>query len=141
MMSRLVLMSLALSFVCCLLNPLHAQDSDFAVKREFEDRAAVLKARIDAAVSTLQLDSLKNDLDGFEIDFQKHSAFLDKALYPETFDSRVKALRELFEHTQERVRTIQLQGSQIAEMEGTLQTLAYRLDTLSFQRDRLFREF
>ncbi len=140
MMSRLHLLPLALIFVCGFLIPIRAQESDFAVKREFEDRAAVLKTRIDAATSTVQLDSLKNELDGFELDFQKHIVFLDKALYPETFNSRVKNLRDMFEHTQERVRTIQIQGSQIAEMEGTLQTLAYRLDTLSSQRDRLFLE-
>ena len=140
MMSRLHLLPLALIFVCGFLIPIRAQESDFAVKREFEDRAAVLKTRIDAATSTVQLDSLKNELAGFELDFQKHIVFLDKALYPETFNSRVKNLRDMFEHTQERVRTIQIQGSQIAEMEGTLQTLAYRLDTLSSQRDRLFLE-
>jgi hypothetical protein len=129
-----------LTLVALLCAPAPAQESDFAIKRDFEDRAAALKARIDASTATIQLDSLKNDLDGFELDFQKHSAFLDKALYPETFDSRMKGLRDLFERTTIRVRTIQAQGTQIASMEGTIQVLTYRLDTLTTQRDRLFIE-
>jgi hypothetical protein len=139
-MRRLLPSIVALACCLALIAPALAQESDFAVKKEFEDRAAVLKARIDAAVSTMQLDSLKSSLDGFELDFQKHSEFLDKALYPETFASRTQALRDLFERTQTRVRTIQVQGSQIALMEGTIKSLTYRLDTLSTQRDRLFQE-
>lgn len=140
MIRFLAFSSLVLSLIVLPFVPARAQESDFAVKREFEDRAAALKARIDASTATAQLDSLKNDLDGFELDFQKHSVFLDKALYPETFDSRMKELRDLFERTTIRVRTIQAQGTQIAAMEGTIQVLTYRLDTLTAQRDRLFIE-
>jgi hypothetical protein len=135
--------NLCLLAVLLLLSPVltcQAQESDFAVKRAFEDRAIALKARMDAAFATTQLDSLKNDLDAFELDFQSHSVFLDKALYPETFATRVKELRDLHERTYSRVRLIQIQGSQIAEMEAAIQTLTYRLDTLSAARDLLFAE-
>lgn len=139
-MYRLKLSLLALLLLFSPVIPGQAQESDFAVKRSFEDRAAVLKARMDAAISTGQLDSIKNDLDGFELDFESHSAFLDKALYPETFASRIAEMRALHERTLVRVQTIQAQGSQIAKMEGAIQTLTYRLDTLSAERDRLFIE-
>ncbi len=117
-----------------------AQESDFAVKRDFEDRAALIRTHIDAAVSTAQLDSLKNAIDGFEIDFQPHTDFLDKALYPETFASRMKEMRERHERTLLRLRTIELQGTRMAEMEGAIQVLTYRLDTLSAERDKLFAD-
>jgi hypothetical protein len=140
MIRFLAFSSLGLTLIALLFVPALTQESDFAVKRDFEDRAAALKARIDASTTTVQLDSLKNDLDGFELDFQKHSPFLDKALYPETFASRMKDLRDLYERTTIRVQTIQAQGTQIAAMEGTIQVLTYRLDTLTAQRDRLFIE-
>jgi hypothetical protein len=117
-----------------------AQESDFATKRNFESRATALTARIDAAITTAQLDSLKNDIDVLELDFEQHTAFLDKALYPETFQSRMKGIRDLHARTRVRVGTIQSQGTRIAEMEGAIQTLTYRLDTLSAQRDRLYAE-
>ncbi len=139
-MHRLIFPSLAFAIVFSSALAALAQDSDFATKRNFESRAATLAARIDAAINTAQLDSLKNEIDGFELDFQQHAAFLDKALYPETFESRMKGIRELHALTLIRVRTIQSQGTQIAEMEGAIQTLTYHLDTLSAQRDRLFAE-
>ncbi len=136
------LLSPALAFAMFFSSALTAlaQESDLAIKRNFESRATALTALIDAAISTAQLDSLKNEVDGFELDFQQHAAFLDKALYPETFESRMKGIRELQARTIIRVRTIQFQGTQIAEMEGAIQTLTFRLDTLSTQRDRLFAE-
>lgn len=139
-MHRLILPALAFAMLFSPALTALAQESDFATKRNFESRAAALTARIDAAITTAQLDSLKNEVDGFELDFQQHAAFLDKALYPETFESRMKGIRDLHARTIVRVRTIQSQGTQIAEMEGAIQTLAYRLDTLSSQRDRLFAE-
>jgi hypothetical protein len=137
------LASLALVFVLvfsCSAPTALAQESDFATKRNFESRATALTARIDASINTSQLDSLKNEIDLLEIDFQQHAAFLDKALYPETFESRMKGIRDLHARTLIRVHTIQTQGTRIAEMESAIQTLTYRLDTLSAQRDGLFAE-
>ncbi len=139
-MGRSALCTLAFIIVLIPFLTVPAQESDFAIKRDFEDRAAVLRTQIDAAVSTAQLDSLKNAIDGFEMDFSPHSEFLDKALYPETFTSRMKEMRERHERTLLRVRTIESQGTRMAEMEGAIQTLTYRLDTLSVERDRLFAE-
>jgi hypothetical protein len=139
-MGRSALCTLAFIIFLVPFLTVPAQESDFAIKRDFEDRAAVLRTQIDAAVSTAQLDSLKNAIDGFEMDFSPHSDFLDKALYPETFTSRMKEMRERHERTLLRVRTIESQGTRMAEMEGAIQTLTYRLDTLSAERDRLFAE-
>ena len=139
-MRRPIFPALALAMLFSHALSASAQESDFATKRNFESRAEALTSRINAAISTVQLDSLKNQIDGFELDFQDHAAFLDKALYPETFESRLKEIRDLHARTLIRVRTIQSQGTQIAEMEGAIQSLTYRLDTLSSQRDRLFAE-
>jgi len=140
MMRAILLTALALLLLASPAAVTLAQESDFAIKRDFEDRAAALKARMDAAYSTAQLDSIRNELDAFELKFQPHSAFLDKALYPETFESRMKEMRALHERTTLRVQTIEAQGTQIAQMEGAIQTLTYRLDTLTAERDRLFAD-
>lgn len=140
MIPRLTVFSLALALVFCPLPRIEAQDSDFAIKRNFEDRAAALTARINAAISTAQLDSLTNEIDGFDLDFQPHRTFLDKALYPETFATRLRGMRELHRQTVDRVRVIETQGTRIGAMEGAIQSLTYRLDTLSAGRDRLFAE-
>jgi hypothetical protein len=136
----------AARFVCGLLaallvlQPGFAQESDFAVKMSFEERFAALKGRIESSTNTGQLDSLNNELDGMDMDFAPQAAFLDKALFPETFKSKMNDLRALHARMLEKNRIIQTQSVQIEGMETAIQSLTYRLDTLEVQRDRLFTE-
>jgi len=123
-----------------VLQPLFGQQSDFAVKISFEERSAALKARIESSTNTAQLDSLKNELDGMDLDFAPQTAFLDKALFPETFESKMKDLRALHARMHEKNRIIQTQSVQMEEMETAIQSLTYRLDTLTIQRNLLFAE-
>jgi hypothetical protein len=123
-----------------MVQPLFGQESDFAVKKSFEERSAALKARIETSTTAGQLDSLKNELDGMDMDFAPQAAFLDKALFPETFEARMKDLRALHARMLEKNTIIQAQSVQIEGMETAIQSLTYRLDTLEVQRDRLFTE-
>ena len=123
-----------------MVQPAFSQESDFAVKKSFEERSAAVRTRIENATNTAQLDSLKFELDGLDIDFAAHVAFLDKALFPETFESKMKDLRALHARMLEKNRIIQTQNVQIEEMETAIESLTYRLDTLSAQRDLLFTE-
>ncbi len=123
-----------------IVQPAFSQQSDFAVKKSFEERCAAAKARIESALDTGQLDSLKSELDGIDMDFATHAAFLDKALFPETFASRMSDLRSLHARMLEKNRVIRSQNVQIEEMETAIESLTYRLDTLTIQRDLLFAE-
>ena len=123
-----------------MVQPALAQQSDFAVKKSFEERTAAVKARIESAVSIGQLDSLTSELDGIDRDFAPHAEFLDKALFPESFASKMNDLRSLHARMLEKNRIIQSQDVQIGEMETAIESLTYRLDTLTVQRDLLFTE-
>jgi hypothetical protein len=123
-----------------MVQPVYSQESDFAVKKSFEERSAAVRARIESATSIEQLDSLKSELDGMEMDFAANAAFLDKALFPETFESKMKDLRDVHARMLEKNRIIQTQTVQIRKMETAVESLTYRLDTLTVERDRLFTE-
>ncbi len=117
-----------------------SQTSDFAVKKNFEQRYQEIKNRVDSSTTTAQLDSLKAKVDLLELDFSPRSAFLDKALYPETFQSSLAKLRTDYVITYDRVYLIQSRGIQIAELESKISFLSGRLDTLTSQRDSLFAQ-
>ena len=117
-----------------------AQQSDFAVKKDFEDRSRDLKEQIESAKSMATLDTLKKLIDALELLYSPRSSFLDKALYPETFAERIGNLRMLHSLTYDRVYLIQTRGIQISELESKLNLLTSRLDTLSAQKDRLFQD-
>lgn len=121
-------------------SPAVAQQSDFALKKDFESRYDRLTRFLESATRTTELDSLKSAADGLEMDFAPHAAFLDKAMYPATFEQKMKSLRTLYAHTYDLLHVMETQGSQILEMESTIQELTVSLDTLSRERDRLFDE-
>jgi hypothetical protein len=119
---------------------LAAQQSDFAVKKDFEARYERLTRFMDGATNTTELDTLKRVIDGLEIDFAPRAPFLDKALYPATFDQKMKALRLQYARTYDMLHVMETQGSQIMQMEGTIRDLSVSLDTLRRERDALFLE-
>ena len=49
-----------------------AQQSDYAIKRSFEERAKGLEEAINAAGSLSELDSLRNEINGLENEFGVH---------------------------------------------------------------------
>jgi hypothetical protein len=128
--------------VCLALLPAAAlcQQSDFAVKKDFEERHERLTRLIETATSTAQLDSLKNDIEGLTLDFTQHAAFLDKALYPATFEQKVKDLRDMHARVYDATRVMETQGTQIIAMETSIRDLTVSLDTLTRERDFLFAE-
>jgi len=131
------------ALLLCLILPLGttpSQQSDFAIKKDFEDRYERLTRLVQTSTTTAQLDSLKNGIEGLALDFSPHALFLDKALYPATFDQKIKDLRELYARVYDASRIMETQGSQILAMESTIQELTVSLDTLTWERDSLFAE-
>ncbi len=81
----------ALILLLALLAPLGqspAQQSDYDVQHSFQQRYNTLQTKIDSASTTAELDSLRREVDGFALEFQGQREFLDKALYPETFEGQ-----------------------------------------------------
>ncbi len=131
------------TFFCCLLilpATAPSQQSDFDLKKEFEERHERLTRLVETATSTSQLDSLNNGIEGLGLDFLSHSDFLDKALFPATFDQKMKELRNMHARLYESTRIMETQGTQILAMESTIQELTVSLDTLTRERDMLFSE-
>ena len=134
------LLTAVLAGLVLIAAPGDAQQSDFAIKKDFESRYDRLTRFVEAATRTTELDSLKSAMDGFEMDFAPHAEFLDKALYPATFEHKMTSLRTLSAHTYDMLQVMETQGSQIIELETSIQELTFSLDTLTQERDRLFDE-
>lgn len=114
-----------------------AQESDFEVKREFEQAAGVIRERIDSARATATLDSMLARISALEARYAPRQEFLDRALYPQTFVSSIRALRDLHALTYDRVWLIQSQGIAISEYEARITALERRIDTLTTDNRRL----
>jgi uncharacterized protein YoxC len=126
--------------VLAIVSAAVAQQSDYAVKKDFEDRYRTLAGRIDSATTIQELDSLKGAIVTLENDFAAHQAFLDKALYPTTLAESVAKLRSHEVLTYDRVYLIRTQGIRMSELEERIALITSRLDSLTTQRDQLFGE-
>jgi hypothetical protein len=115
-----------------------AQQSDYATKRTFEERAGGISEAINGAGSLSVLDSLREEITQLENDFTTHRDFLDRALYPSTFAETLAELREIHLMQYEQTYLVQTQGTRITELEGRIALLTRRLDTLASDRDSLF---
>lgn len=133
-------MSIVATLLLLVPFSLPAQQSDFAIKKDFEARYERLTRFLDGSTNTTDLDTLKRVIDGLEIDYAPHAAFLDKAMYPATFDQKMKALRLQYARTYDMLHVMETQGAQISQMEGTIQELTVSLDTMRRERDALFIE-
>jgi len=117
-----------------------AQDSDFAVKQSFETRVGEIKKVIDGAASVATLDSLKTEISKLESDFDGKRAFLDRALYPQTYDQTMADLKYIHLITYDRVYLIQTQGIRLSDLEAQLAAMSLQIDTLTNDKNRLFSE-
>jgi predicted nucleic acid-binding Zn-ribbon protein len=117
-----------------------AQQSDYEIQQGFEQRYNDLRMKVDSASTTAELDSLNSGIGAFAKQYQDKREFLDKALYPETFEGRINTLRHLYQVAHDRVSTIQTQGVRIGELQKAVAELQVRLDTLTGERARLFDE-
>jgi uncharacterized small protein (DUF1192 family) len=117
-----------------------AQHSDYALKSDFEDRYRQIASRLDSATATHEIESLKGEIEKLETDYAPHQQFLDKALYPLTFNESMEKLRSLQVLTYDRVFLIRTQGVKLSELEERISSLTTRLDSLTAQRDQLFGE-
>jgi predicted nucleic acid-binding Zn-ribbon protein len=135
--------AVCLMFLLALLAPTglaSAQQSDYEVQRSFERRYDDLRVKVDSASTMAELDSLNRGIDAFAKQYQDKREFLDKALYPETFEGRVNNLHHLYQVAHDRISVIQAQGVRISELQAAVTVLQVKLDTLTRERARLFDE-
>lgn len=129
---------LTLAILAACTQMVLAQQSDFETQQAFEHRATALKTAIDSATTTQQLDGYKSQIGVLALEFESNKDFLDKAMYPSSFNGTIVGLRRAHEVAQARVGAIQTQGIRISELETSMTALTARLDTLSGERAQMF---
>jgi hypothetical protein len=120
--------------------PTLGQQSDFQIKKTFEETYKSLFSALETATTIATLDSLKAKVDTLEAQYAVHAEFLDKAIFPESFADRISSLRTMHSITYDRAYLIQTQGVRIEELETKLLFLTSKLDTLTAQRNKLMTD-
>jgi hypothetical protein len=137
-MTRLISCAVLLCLLAAL--PAVAQQSDFTIKKNFDERYKFLSERVDSAKTIADLDALKTLIDSLQNEFARRSAFFDRVFYPETYADKLNSLRGRHILTYDRVQLIQTYGVRINELEARIYALSARIDTLSTSSDQLFSD-
>ncbi len=129
---------LILSFMLFFSGTLAAQEqSDYLIVKSFQEKAASLKTRIDRAASVQDCIQDSARIAEMERVFAPDTNLLNNALYPENYNQTLASLHSRLSIAWHRVESIESEASQISGLQGQLDQLSSRIDSLADQNNKL----
>jgi len=114
-----------------------AQQSDYQIKKEFENIHSQLMTEIENASSVESVDSLINEIDRFKADFSKNSEMLNYGLYPESFDSKIATLKSNARTAEHKLLIIENQAERLNQLTDEVTRFKSELSSLNSRSDSL----
>lgn len=124
-------------FLLLFTSVTHAQQSDYEIKSDFEDRYTLLKEGFLTAPAVWMVDSLKQNVNTMDSTFSKHATLLDAALYPETYRSAMESLRREAMAAEQRLLIIESQGERLERLGSELTLYQNELAIMNTKADSL----
>lgn len=115
----------------------NAQQSDYQIKTEFENRYSELRTSIELAQKVDEIDSLLLEIESFKEEYIDHSEILDYALYPESFDSKIASLKSESRSAEHKLLIIENQAERLAMLTDEVSRFKSELTVLSGKSDSL----
>lgn len=111
--------------------------SDYEIKRSFKTTYHDLDNAIKQAESVANIKSIRTRITQFGESFDKHRELINKAIYPDTYGSWMKSLRNSAATTQSRLVTIRDQQDEMIRLQNKLSKYDERISLLSSRTDSL----
>jgi len=126
--------SLLLLFVSLLFlstSAVKAQGSDLEITKNFKASVTTLESDIDAAKSITEIPDFENRSKELKDKYAGKKALLDKALYPETFESTFQRVNKKIEVLKGKLSEIKDLQVEVVQLSGKLEELKEYVDQLS----------
>ncbi len=117
-----------------------AQQSDYKIKKEFENRASDLKIAISESKNVKDIDSLLLAIDDLALDFKLHSELLDFGLYPESYQSSIASLKENARAAEYKLLIIENQAERLSLLSSQVSSYKTEIAILTQKGDSLRKE-
>tara|TARA_R110002124_G_scaffold48026_1_gene142128 strand:+ start:677 stop:1903 length:1227 start_codon:yes stop_codon:yes gene_type:complete len=114
-----------------------AQQSDYQIKKEFENRYSELLTNIEMAQKVSEIDSLISVVEDFKIEYSENSEMLNYALYPESYDSKIANLKSEAKSAEHKLLIIENQAERLATLTDEVSRFKTELSALSKKSDTL----
>jgi predicted nucleic acid-binding Zn-ribbon protein len=140
-MTTRLISSLVALLVFLAVPTLRSQErSDFQTVKAFESQIKALSASIDEVQTVQECADVSLEIDRIEREFAPSKELLDKALYGDKFDERIKRLRFELSLAQEKLGVIEAQVTRIAELEEQVRVLSGEVERLSGENLKLLSD-
>lgn len=134
---NIFLLSLASLLVAANLSYAQQVQSDYQVQQEFKQTYKELSNNLENIETPAQADSLIARVRQLENTFSEHEELLDQALFPETYEERMRSLKKRTVTVQNRLTVIHEQEQKLKERNKKLTEYSTRLAQLNSQTDSL----
>lgn len=112
-----------------------AQESDHQIKTDFEAKYTSIEESLNAASDVKEVDSLKSEIDSLISQFESHSTLLDVALYPQSFEAEINAIRKEANSAEQRLLIIENQKERLAELSREVAVYKSEISFLNSRAD------
>lgn len=119
-----------LIFAAFAINTVTAQ-SDYQLTQDFKKQYKALEDRIDKAQTTDELKQIEGSVTELHTKYQSNKTLLDKALYPETFESS-------FQNLERKLQAVTISTTQITELKTEVGKLTDIVTKLSQENNTLY---
>jgi len=111
--------------------------SDYEIQQSFKTQYADYQDHIEQLSAPDSAKALIASIKEFDEKYSKHAELLNKALHPETYEQRIKKLKESSVRASNRLQTIEKQNTKLQNLETQLSSYEQNLQQLNQQTDSL----
>jgi len=107
--------------------------SDYQIMQEFKSKHKSFDIAIDYAKNLHELNNIRTEIEHFKEEFSSNKDLLDKALYPDDFNSAFEKLYNKLERAETKLAKISGLEQKVTKLKTDVSTLAQELDKLTRQ--------
>jgi len=107
--------------------------SDYQIMQEFKSKHKSFDIAIDYAKNLRELNNIRTEIDHFKEEFSSNKKLLDKALYPDDFNSAFEKLYTKLERAETKLAKISGLEQKVTKLKSDVSTMAKELEKLSRQ--------
>ncbi len=122
-----------------LVNNIYSQ-SDYKITQDFKSKQKSFEVAIDYAKSLKELNAIRREIEHFREEFLPSKEMLDKALYPENFNSSFELLDRKLNLASAKLAKITTLQKKVTTLSTNVSTLTQELDRLNLEISRLKQE-
>lgn len=111
--------------------------SDYEIQQSFKTQYADYQDHIEQLAAPDSAKALIASIKEFDEKYSKYAELLNKALHPETYEQRIKKLKESSVRARNRLQTIEKQNTKLQNLETQLSSYEQNLQQLNQQTDSL----